>query len=225
MMEGFVSPVYYSKRMAGHHICGPREAAEKPGQGLYKWHKGRGETPCGRAYAEAAWYAAERKEQRAIPDWEPVHHYGGYQCGPADAAEEPSSRHYWWHERNKTEKCPKSLAERAWLEREKAAGRPLEFDVPYDWDVPYSVYQYTFLDGDRYIGVTQRKPEERWKAQQLENSRLGEKLRTGAAFITDVLCVAADKQQALRIERALIKAGNPYGNLLNDIHNEEQVCP
>ena len=90
----------------------------------------------------------------------------------------------------------------------------------FDPDAETFVYQITFLDGDRYYGITSRDPMVRWKEHQGKDSLLGKKLRSGIVFITEVLCVAPNRRIALDIERMAIQSGNPWGALLNDIHQE-----
>ena len=46
-------------------------------------------------------------------------------CGPPEAATGPSMAHWAWHQRYKTERCGKSLRERAWYSAERRAGCPL----------------------------------------------------------------------------------------------------
>ena len=202
--------------------CGPAEAATGPSLKHYKWHRNRRTAICELSRREAAWYQAERRVGHAIAEYSPLSPLG-FECGTADDAERPSFRHYMWHRRRGTAQCGLSRAEWAWYNICNNDGRLPDGAgfVRLQWDIPTAVYQYSFVDGDRYYGITSRDPATRWMEHQYDQSPLGEKIRSGAVFVTEVLCVAPDRYRALEIEEMAIKAGNPWGRLLNRTHNEE----
>ena len=205
--------------------CGEAVEATEPNVAHYAWHLYNGTECCPRSRKEFAWSKAQDREERVIKDfdWQPKN-MGGYECGTAEDAERPTSSHYSYDMTHYGKACDKAKVEGAWAAKERSLGRPVPDYEPYsdlDWDAPTSVYQYTFLDGDRYYGITSRRPEVRWQHQTRENSRLGEKIRSGVPYTTEVLCVAPDRRQAVEIERLAIKSGNPWGNLLNDQHNPD----
>ena len=200
------------------HTCGEAQDATGPGNGHSHWHRRLGTPLCGKARTELNWYAAERKAGRSLPDYKPVRNYAGYECGPAEAATGPSAGHYKWHRRYDTAQCGLALREMAWRNAEVTAGHPIPDYEPhsmFDPEAQATVYQITFLDGDRYYGVTAREPETRWREHWGRQSPLGEKMRSGVPFVTEVLCVAPTRRQAREIESMAIKAGNPWGAIIN----------
>ena len=205
--------------------CGSEEAAEGPSNRHYDWHLRRNTAPCGKARREASWSCAERRAGHPLPDWKPRYNLKGHICEDAVAAQTASRAHYDWHHYWDTPPCGKATAEFAWWTLEKKRGYAIpdydaETRMGTDWDAPTTVYQHTFIDGDRYYGISSN-PEYRWQQQKWETSPLGDKLRSGAMFITEVLCVAPNRRMAMEVERMAIKSGNPWGRLLNRIHNEE----
>ena len=210
--------------MEGHE-CGPREAAEGPSGKHYDWHRYHQTPQCGKAKVERNWLEAEQSAGHPLPDYEPVRNMDGYECGTADEAVGPSTGHYHWHRRNGEDPCGKAIREHSWKGAERAAERPLpdyEPNTMYDPDAETFVYQITFIDGDRYYGVTSRNPEVRWREHRGTDTPLGRKLRSGTMFMTEVLCVAPNRRLALEVERMAIKSGNPWGSILNDFHNERE---
>ena len=216
-------PIFVPDRNRDGYQCGTEADAVAPSRNHYKWHKYAGTPVCGLAQREYGWAIAESHAGRVIEDYQPARHQGGYVCGAAADAESASGGHYGWHRWFGTQPCAKSLAEKAWEAAERRAGRKLDSHVPFAQDVPTTVYQITFLDGDRYYGLTSLLPETRWKEHQVADTPVGRKIRSGTVFVTEVLCVAPNRRQAAEIERMAIKAGNPWGNLLNIQHNEEVV--
>ena len=218
-----------TKNMEGYK-CGETGDAVEPQSAHYAWdltHKGKA---CDKARAEVAWYRAQIEAGYPLPDYKPrKNNWEGWECGPADAATGPSQKHYGWHFENGTEPCGLSLAENAWRAYELRTGKPAP-DYKYkdhhggapDWDAPTCVYQHTFLDGDRYYGIS-AEPHTRWLKQRREPTPLGDKMRSGAIFITEVLCVAPNRRMAEEIEKIAIKAGNPWGSLLNVAHNKAEI--
>ena len=211
-------------RMNGYE-CGEAEDAEGPSEGHYSWHLSNKTTPCGLALAERSWRAAEKHAGRSLPDYkrtEPLH----YECGEAEDVERPSWSHYNWHRRKNTLPCGLAKAEMVWSQAENRAGHPLP-DYPQtktmrelDWDAPTVLYRYSFEDGDAYWGITSSPdPEVRWKRQRAETTPLGEKIRSKVPFFVEVVAKYMDRRTAAEMERLVIQGGNPFGTLLNVVHN------
>ena len=109
-------------------VCGDYDDREVASHSHYSWHRRQGQEPCDKARAEHAWYMAEWKAKKPLPDWKPskerpkpVNHI----CGNAEDAERPSGAAYEWHQRQGTAPCDKSKAERYWKASERRAGHPL----------------------------------------------------------------------------------------------------
>ena len=77
------------------------------------------------------------------------------------------------------------------------------------------VYQITFLNRDRYYGITYATLEHRLRQHRWQNSRVGKRMKSGEAFTAEVLCLAPTRKQALEIERLAVRSGNPWGKVLN----------
>ena len=211
------------------YVCGTADTATRPDTSHYEWHR-RHKTPaCDKSKAENAWHYAEYRAGHSLPDyqWKPRTKSDGYKCGTAEEATSPNGNHYAWHLNSKIKPCDKSKKEKAWYIAELKKGKPLPdyvYKGPLDWDVPTSVYQITFIDGDRYYGITALVDvEERVREHQKADSPVGDKIRSGVVFIAELLCVAPDRYKALEIEKMAIKSGNPHGSLLNRQHNQDNT--
>ena len=119
---------------AEKHWCGTADDRKTASRRHYLWHRWnleeRGE-PCGKALAEDAWYHAEKKAGKALPDWRPKKKML-WQCGTADNREYPNRKHWRWHKTRpwrRGEPCGRAVAERNWWKAEKRAGGPLP-----DWE-------------------------------------------------------------------------------------------
>ena len=110
----------YRPKYMGDYECGETAEATHPSLNHRAWHKRKGTEPCGKSKAEAAWYDAERKAGRSLPNWQPQQPVF-YECGSRDDAERPGQGHYYWHRWNGTEQCGKALEENAWHARIKKA--------------------------------------------------------------------------------------------------------
>ena len=114
----------WAPRRAAFYECGGAGERTAASNSHYRWHRWRGEKPCPKSLAEAAWAEAARVAGEPLPDWEPrkeAHH----ECGGAEARKQASSAHYLWHRRRGEEPCPKARAEANWRQAEKRAGKPL----------------------------------------------------------------------------------------------------
>ena len=202
------------------YICGDAADATGPSYAHYKWHRNRGTDPCGKARHENGWAEAQHRVGHPLETYEPRYR-DGYECGPAEDAEGPTTRHAQWHRKAGTPVCGKALAEDSWYVMEKDYGKGIDYTYGEGvMDGPTTVYQYTFLDGDRYYGRTGKKVERRWEEHEVADTPVGRKIRSGMAFVTEVLCVAPNRRMAMEIERMAIKSGNPWGKILNIIHND-----
>ena len=227
LVAGYTIPDYQRTRNPNGHsnyICGSADEATGPSTAHYSWHRKRDTEPCDKSIREASWYSHEKYVGYPVADYK-QRELVTYQCGPAEEAEGASSGHYGWHKWWETEPCPKSKKEQAWYAAEARLGHSLpdyEYYGTLDKNVPTSVYQYSFVDGDRYYGITCRDVETRWLEHQQADTLVGDKIRSGILFATEVLCVAPDRYQAEDIERLAVKSGNPWGRLLNIQHNQDK---
>ena len=208
------------RNMDGYQ-CGTAEDAGAPSSAHYAWHRRQGEEPCGKAIREHSLVGVLRRLGEIPEGYEPVsNHRGGYECDSEEAATVPSTAHYEWHRRQGDEPCGMSRWEYNWATAERKHGQPIPDWKPYGWDTPTCVYQISFVDGDRYYGITSHQPELRWREHANADTPVGRKIRSGVIFVTEVLCVAPNRRMAMEVETMAIKAGNPWGNLLNIYGNE-----
>ena len=110
-------PVYL-----GDYECGEAEDATGPSTKHYRWHKRNGTEPCGLSIKENRWQRAERKAERAVPDYKMTRRVGDYVCGTAEDRERPSGAHAGWHYKRGEKPCEKALAETAWYGAVRRAG-------------------------------------------------------------------------------------------------------
>ena len=226
------------------HVCGSADDALAPTTAHWKWHRRRRIPLCDRARAEKAWDTAVRKAGHPLPDYRyrrrnNVHQPPGpvpIVCGPVEAAEGPSSKHWWLHYKKGEPQCGRALAEKNWYRAEWDAGRSLpdyQFGAggksehmrgaaAVDWDAPTVLYRYLFADGDIYWGISMDPPRVRWREQRTKPSRLGDKIRSGCLFSVEVMARFENRRAALAAEKEMIQAGPPAGGaLINIIHNPD----
>ena len=85
----------------------------------------------------------------------------------------------------------------------------------------WRVYQITFENGDRYVGCTSKTIDERiYEHVTNKESIVGKRILDDEAYSVKVLCIVSSKEEGLLLESIYIKKGNPYGKLINKIHNK-----
>ena len=141
-----------------------------------------------------------------------------HRCGSREDAVKGSLAHYSWHKNVAfTSLCERALEEARLYRLSYRPDRPRR---PAGWDDrPTSVYQHRFLDGDSYTGIA-FDTEVRWRLERSSNSVVGEKMRSGVGYVSEVLYVAPDRRWAQLIEKGVIEAGNPFGRVLNIQHSQ-----
>ena len=87
--------------------------------------------------------------------------------------------------------------------------------------VAWKVYKIEFTNGDTYIGCTSLSIDERvYNHVKTPYSLVGQRIREGNPFDAEVISVVSSKEEGLLLEALHIKKGNPYGRLLNVVHNK-----
>ena len=218
-------PTPIRRRTRVWFLCGTREDRERPSGKHFEWHfRGSGKhlPMCGKALAEWQWKQAESRAGHVLPDWCP-YEAPEYDCGSEEEAEGPSVAHYRWHRNKRTAQCPKSLKERSWYDYEwNRDGQPCpdyEYGGSINWEIDTFLYLYRFADGDIYWGITAQRPDVRWRKEEDEDSLLGEKLQLGMMVTKEVVCRFSNRRFAMLAEKGAILAGNPFGSMLNVVHN------
>ena len=192
--------------------CGEEADATEAGTGHSAWHKRRKEEPCGKAKAESRLY------QRKHYGYEGRVYYD-HQCGEMEDAVYASTAHVLWHRKRGEVSCDKGLEE-ARRSRLKHSNGQMRLPMKVmNWNRRHWVYQITFLNGDRYYGITLKMPKYRWEEHLRDKSILGEMMRSGLPYTAEVICETPNRREARRVERMAIASGNPWGRILNIQHN------
>ena len=173
-------------------------------------HLSAGETPCGWSLLELQ---AHRYQQRGDPFAERI-----FNCAWDDGGTDEG--HYQWH--RKPDKPPTCDVARAQYMRYHRIYRTGTTELGDRLDRPHRVYQITFLDGDRYYGITARTLNHRLTGHlSLEGYEVGDRLQAGEPYTMEQLCETPDGREAQVLERMMVRSGNPWGRVINRVHNPE----
>ena len=172
----------------------------------YLWHRTNGEEPCPQSRKEVAAYQRLR-ECGTLDGWEYIGGGVDYDCLNDDGSVQGA--HAGYHRKYGEPVCRPSLSQEARYNRKRKSGSAegvagLHF-----------VYQYTFLDGDRYYGITSRQVRFRHINHLSADSAVGRKLRSGAGYVLETICECPNREAALEVERLAVMSGNPWGKILN----------
>ena len=193
--------------------CGTRSQAGEPNAAHAQWHRRHPElgAPCGAALEERLLYD-RRLTGRSARKWH------SHDCGGLGDAVEASVAHYYWHWQLDTLPCERAVEEARLYRVGWHAGQVKRGDKY--WKAATAVYRITFADGDIYTGIG-NNPEKRWREHASADNEVGEKMRA-VLWWPEVLYVAPDRRWAQWVERGVIRAGNPFGRVLN-IHHSRTV--
>ena len=194
--------------------CGTRAEAGKPNAAHAQWHRRHPELgpPCGAALEERLLYDRRLTGRPALKRYD-------HGCGGRADAGEASYAHYYWHWQLDTLPCGRALEE-ARLYRVGWHGGQVKRGKAF-WKAATAVYRITFADGDIYTGIG-KNPERRWREHARADNEVGEKMRA-VLWWPEVLYVAPNRWWAQCVERGVIRAGNPFGRVLNIHHSEAAV--
>ena len=174
-------------------------------------HRNQGEAPCPLSLMEQTAHSYQTTNGEAWQEkiWNCAADDGSVQCD-----------HHNYHRRiTKSPQCEPARLQNRRYHRQYRTGTPEETDRTMR---AHKVYQFTFLNGDRYYGITFTTMKERLRRHLATTGyEIGDRLRNGEAYVLDVLCEAPDQAAAQKLERMMIRAGNPHGRILNIRHNPE----
>lgn len=193
----------------------------RPSGAHYSWHHHNGTKKCRRSRMERQ-LARRMKRAGHADGYEYGRYRDSYDCESIDNLE-PHSGHAAFHQRNGEEPCLPAKMERS-MYQYRNLHRTLEgweyFGRGHLEDAPTKVYQISFLGGDRYYGITAGPINLREAKHRVATTAVGKRMRSGEAYVMEVLAVAPDRRRAEDLERALIRACDP--DLLLNVKNAER---